>query len=61
MLFRSCVFYNPTPHKTSVPLPEGRWKLLSDGVSSSLWRGDSAHFQGTCPLNGYSATILGLV
>ena len=25
----------------TVPLPEGRWKLLCDGVSSSLWRGES--------------------
>ena len=27
-------------------------KLLSDGVSSSLWRGESAHFQGRCTLPG---------
>lgn len=56
-----CVFYDPTPHKAEVPLPPGQWKLLSDGVSSSLWRGESAHFQGRCTLAGYSATILGLL
>ena len=50
-----------TPHKAEVPLPPGQWKLLSDGISSSLWRGESAHFQGRCTLAGYSATILGLL
>ena len=34
-----CVFYNPTDTSRVVPLPAGRWKLLSDGTSSSLWRG----------------------
>ena len=34
-----CVFYNPTETACTVSLPAGQWKLLSDGTSSSLWRG----------------------
>ena len=34
-----CVFYNPTETSKAVPLPVGRWQMLSDGISSSLWRG----------------------
>ena len=56
-----CVFYNPTDTTCTVSLPAGQWKLLSDGTSSSLWRGPSRIFTGNVPLAPYSATILGAV
>ena len=56
-----CVFYNPTETACTVPLPAGRWKLLSDGTSSSLWRGPSRIFTGNAPLAPYSATVFGAV
>ena len=56
-----CVFYNPTDTTRTVSLPAGQWKLLSDGTSSSLWRGPSRIFTGNAPLAPYSATILGAV
>ena len=56
-----CVFYNPTETACTVPLPAGQWKLLSDGTSSSLWRGPSRIFTGNATLAPYSATIFGAV
>ena len=56
-----CVFYNPTDTACTVSLPAGQWKLLSDGTSSSLWRGQSRVFTGNTPLAPYSATIFGAV
>ena len=56
-----CVFYNPTDTSCTVPLPAGQWKLLSNGTSSSLWRGPSRIFTGNAPLAPYSATIFGAV
>ena len=56
-----CVFYNPTETACTVALPAGQWKLLSDGTSSSLWRGQSRIFTGKAPLAPYSATIFGAV
>ena len=56
-----CVFYNPTETACTVSLPAGQWKLLSDGTSSSLWRGPSRVFTGNAPLAPYSATIFGAV
>ena len=56
-----CVFYNPTETACTVPLPAGRWKLLSDGTSSSLWRGPSRVFTNEAALAPYSATIFGAV
>lgn len=56
-----CVFYNPTETACTVALPAGQWKLLSDGTSSSLWRGPSRVFTGNAPLAPYSATIFGAV
>ena len=56
-----CVFYNPTDTTRTVPLPAGQWKLLSDGTSSSLWRGQSRIFTNKAPLAPYSATIFGAV
>lgn len=56
-----CVFYNPTETACTVPLPAGQWKLLSNGTSSSLWRGPSRVFTGNAPLAPYSATIFGAV
>ena len=56
-----CVFYNPTETACTVSLPAGQWKLLSDGTSSSLWRGQSRMFTGKAALAPYSATILGAV
>ena len=56
-----CVFYNPTETACTVFLPAGQWKLLSDGTSSSLWRGPSRIFTGNAPLAPYSATIFGAV
>ncbi len=55
------VFYNPTAQEATVPLPEGRWRLLCDGVSSSLWRGSEIIRTGSTVLLPYSATILGQV
>ena len=56
-----CVFYNPTDTTCTVSLPAGQWKLLSDGNSSSLWRGQSRVFTNKAPLAPYSATIFGAV
>ena len=56
-----CVFYNPTDTTCTVSLPAGQWKLLSDGTSSSLWRGQSRIFTGNASLAPYSATIFGAV
>ena len=56
-----CVFYNPTDTTCTVALPAGQWKLLSDGTSSSLWRGQSRVFTGNAPLAPYSATVFGAV
>ena len=56
-----CVFYNPTDTARTVSLPAGQWKLLSDGTSSSLWRGASRIFANKTTLAPYSATILGAV
>ena len=56
-----CVFYNPTETACTVALPAGQWKLLSDGTSSSLWRGPSRIFTGKAALAPYSATIFGAV
>ena len=56
-----CVFYNPTDTACTVSLPAGQWKLLSDGTSSSLWRGPSRIFTGKAALAPYSATIFGAV
>ena len=55
------VFYNPTETTRTVPLPAGHWKLLSDGTSSSLWRGASRVFTNKTTLAPYSATIFGAV
>lgn len=56
-----CVFYNPTETTCTVSLPAGQWKLLSDGTSSSLWRGQSRVFTNKAPLAPYSATVFGAV
>ena len=56
-----CVFYNPTDTTRTVSLPAGQWKLLSDGTSSSLWRGQSRIFTGKAALAPYSATVFGAV
>ena len=56
-----CVFYNPTETACTVSLPAGQWKLLSDGTSSSLWRGASRVFTNKTTLAPYSATIFGAV
>ena len=56
-----CVFYNPTDTTCTVSLPAGQWKLLSDGTSSSLWRGQSRVFTGKAALAPYSATVFGAV
>ena len=56
-----CVFYNPTDTACTVPLPAGQWKLLSNGTSSSLWRGQSRIFTNEAALAPYSATVFGAV
>ena len=56
-----CVFYNPTDTACTVSLPAGQWKLLSDGTSSSLWRGASRVFTNKTTLAPYSATVFGAV
>ena len=55
------MFYNPTGSEATVSLPEGRWRLLCDGISSSLWRGGEIIRTGSTVLLPYSATILGAV
>ena len=55
-----CVFYNPTETSRTVPLPGGRWQLLSDGTSSSLWRGPARVYEHEAVVMPYSATIFGL-
>ena len=55
-----CVFYNPTETSKTVPLPGGRWQLLSDGTSSSLWRGPARVYEHEAVVMPYSATIFGL-
>ena len=56
-----CVFYNPTDTTRTVSLPAGQWKLLSDGTSSSLWRGPSRVFTNNAPLAPARATMFGAV
>ena len=56
-----CVFYNPTEEEKRVHLPDGQWKLLSDGVSSALWKGPSRVCGGEVTLLPYSATIFGQI
>ena len=56
-----CVFYNPTDTTCTVSLPAGQWKLLSDGTSSSLWRGQSRVFTNKAPLEPYRDNIFGAV
>ncbi len=56
-----CVFYNPTEISKDVPLPVGRWQLLSDGTSSSLWRGPARVYEHEAVLMPYSATIFGQI
>ena len=50
-----------TERTRTVPLPAGRWKLLSDGTSSSLWRGESRTYKREALLMPYSATVFGAV
>ena len=56
-----CVFYNPTDASGTVPLPVGRWQMLSDGISSSLWRGPARVCEHEAVLMPYSATIFGQI
>ena len=56
-----CVFYNPTGEEKRVCLPEGQWKLLSDGVSSALWKSPSRVCGGEVTLLPCSATIFGRI
>ena len=56
-----CVYYNPTEAAQVVTLPGGSWKLLSDGISSSLWRGSSRICTGQTVLLPLSATVFGQV
>ena len=44
-----------------ITLPGGSWKLLSDGISSSLWRGSSRICTGQTVLLPLSATVFGQV
>ena len=56
-----CVYYNPTETAQVVTLPGGSWKLLSDGISSSLWRGSSRICTDQTVLLPLSATVFGQV
>ena len=56
-----CVFYNPTETSKAVPLPVGRWQMLSDGISSSLWRGPARVYEHEAVLMPYSAAIFGQI
>lgn len=55
------MFYNPTDASRTVPLPVGRWQMLSDGISSSLWRGPARVYEHEAVLMPYSATIFGQI
>jgi len=55
------VFYNPEKKAHEVTLPAGRWKLLCDGVSSSLWRGADLVCSGTVNLQPVSVTVFGRI
>ena len=55
------LFYNPTDAGRTVPLPVGRWQMLSDGISSSLWRGPARVYEHEAVLMPYSATIFGQI
>ena len=54
-----CVYYNPTETAQVVTLPGGSWKLRSDGISSSLWRGSSRICTGQTVLLTLSANVIG--
>ena len=56
-----CVFYDPLAETRVVSLPEGRWKLLSDGTTSTLWQGESTVCTGEFSLPSCSAVIFGLL
>lgn len=56
-----CVFYDPLAETCVVSLPEGRWKLLSDGTTSALWQGESTVCTGEFSLPSCSAVIFGLL
>lgn len=56
-----CVFYDPLAETRVVSLPEGRWKLLSDGTTSALWQGESTVCTGEFSLPSCSAVIFGLL
>ena len=53
--------YKRQEEEKRVRLPDGQWKLLSDGVSSALWKGPSRVCGGEVTLLPYSATIFGQV
>ena len=55
------VFYDPLAETRVVSLPEGRWKLLSDGTTSTLWQGESTVCTGEFSLPSCSAVIFGLL
>ena len=55
------VFSDPLAETRVVSLPEGRWKLLSDGTSSTLWQGESTVCTGEFSLPSCSAVIFGLL
>ena len=56
-----CVFYDPLAETRVVSLPEGRWKLLSDGTTSALWQGESTVCTCEFSLPSCSAVIFGLL
>ena len=56
-----CVYYNPTETAQVVTLPARTWKLLSDGITSTLWRGSSRICTGQTVLLPLSATVFGQV
>ena len=53
------VYYNPENKPVTITLPAGDWQMLSDGVSSSLWRNRLLRCSGEVVLKPVSATILG--
>ena len=58
---RSRSFTTPPPNRSRCPCPKANGRLLCDGVSSSLWRGEEIIRTGSTVLLPYSATILGQV
>ncbi len=59
--WRALSSFTTPRRRKAVSLPDGQWKLLSDGVSSALWKSPSRVCGGEVTLLPCSATIFGRV